>query len=143
MSGIQSGKPQLEDGRILTVERVIWATGFQPDYRWISMPIFDDRGYPLHSRGVVKGTPGPDGFEFVAARRCRQRCQVYRRSDLANQQLRDDAKIGARRSDLPGMFLVYTVYPQSAPQNFCYPLEQYKQIFKRLFGKGDIACDSS
>jgi putative flavoprotein involved in K+ transport len=58
MSGIQSGKPQLEDGRILTVERVIWATGFQPDYRWISMPIFDDRGYPLHSRGVVKGTPG-------------------------------------------------------------------------------------
>jgi len=58
MSGIQSGKPQLEDGRILTVEGVIWATGFQPDFRWISMPIFDGGGYPVQSRGVVQGVPG-------------------------------------------------------------------------------------
>lgn len=58
MSGIQSGKPQIEDGSILTVEGVIWATGFKPDYRWISMPIFDDRGSPVHSRGVVKDAPG-------------------------------------------------------------------------------------
>ncbi|HEX7394510.1 MAG TPA: NAD(P)-binding domain-containing protein [Anaerolineaceae bacterium] len=58
MSGVQSGKPQLEDGRILPSEGVIWATGFQPDYRWINLPIFDERGYPLHSRGVAKGAPG-------------------------------------------------------------------------------------
>ena len=57
ISGVQSGKPQLDDGRILPVEGVIWATGFQPDYRWINLPMFDDRGYPLHSRGVTKGAP--------------------------------------------------------------------------------------
>ena len=58
MSGVQSGKPQLEDGRILPAEGVIWATGFQPDYRWINLPILDEHGYPLHSRGVIQNTPG-------------------------------------------------------------------------------------
>ena len=58
MSGVQSGKPQLEDGRTLPVEGIIWATGFQPDYRWINLPILDEQGYPLHSRGVIQNTPG-------------------------------------------------------------------------------------
>jgi putative flavoprotein involved in K+ transport len=58
MMGVQSGKPQLEDGRILPAEGVIWAIGFKPDYHWINLSIFDDRGYPIHSRGVVKGAPG-------------------------------------------------------------------------------------
>jgi putative flavoprotein involved in K+ transport len=58
LSGVQSGKPQLEDGRILPSEGVVWATGFQPDYRWIDLPLFDERGYPLHSRGVAQGIPG-------------------------------------------------------------------------------------
>jgi putative flavoprotein involved in K+ transport len=58
MSGVQSGKPQLEDGRILPTEGVVWATGFRPDYRWINLPIFDEHGYPLHSRGVAQGQPG-------------------------------------------------------------------------------------
>jgi putative flavoprotein involved in K+ transport len=58
MSGIQAGKPQLEDGRVLQVEGVVWATGFQPDYRWINLPIFDKYGYPVHTRGVVHDMPG-------------------------------------------------------------------------------------
>jgi putative flavoprotein involved in K+ transport len=58
LSGVQSGKPKLEDGTILPTEGVIWATGFRPDYHWINLQIFDKRGYPLHSRGVVKGAPG-------------------------------------------------------------------------------------
>jgi putative flavoprotein involved in K+ transport len=58
VSGVQSGKPQLEDGRILPAEGVIWATGFRPDYHWIKLPIFDKSGYPLHSRGVAQGAPG-------------------------------------------------------------------------------------
>jgi putative flavoprotein involved in K+ transport len=58
MSGVHSGKPKLEDGRILPAEGVIWATGFQPDYRWINLPILDEHGYPLHSRGVIQNTPG-------------------------------------------------------------------------------------
>jgi putative flavoprotein involved in K+ transport len=58
LSGVQSGQPQLEDGRILPAEAVIWATGFRPDYRWIDMPIFDEHGYPVHTRGKTKGVPG-------------------------------------------------------------------------------------
>jgi putative flavoprotein involved in K+ transport len=58
ISGVQSGKPQLEDGSILPVESVIWATGFRPDYCWVKLPIFDEYGYPKHTRGVVTDTPG-------------------------------------------------------------------------------------
>ena len=56
--GIQSGKPQLEDGRILPVDGIIWATGFHPDYSWINLPIFDEHGYPKHWRGVIAEAPG-------------------------------------------------------------------------------------
>lgn len=56
--GVGSGKPQLEDGRILSAEGVLWATGFRPDYRWLDLPIFDERGYPRHERGVVRDAPG-------------------------------------------------------------------------------------
>ena len=58
MSGVQSGKPGLEDGTILPAQGVIWATGFQPDYHWIDLPIFNEHGYPNHSRGVAQGAPG-------------------------------------------------------------------------------------
>ena len=58
VSGIQSGKPQLEDGRILPVESVVWATGFRPDYHWINLPIFDEHGFPRHWRGVAQESPG-------------------------------------------------------------------------------------
>jgi putative flavoprotein involved in K+ transport len=58
VSGIQAGKPQLEDGRSLPVEGVIWATGFRPDFNWIDLPVFDEYGYPHHQRGVVQDAPG-------------------------------------------------------------------------------------
>lgn len=58
VSGIHAGKPQLEDHRGLPVEAVIWATGFQPDYKWIHLPVFDENGYPRHTRGVVPDAPG-------------------------------------------------------------------------------------
>jgi putative flavoprotein involved in K+ transport len=56
--GIQSGKPKLEDGRVLPVEGVVWATGFRSDYRWINLPIFDEYGSPRHQRGVVQDASG-------------------------------------------------------------------------------------
>ncbi len=58
ISGVMSGKPQTEDGRILEVESVVWATGFRPNYKWIDLPVFDDHGYPRHQRGVVQEAPG-------------------------------------------------------------------------------------
>lgn len=35
------------------VTTVIWATGFTRDHRWIAVPVFDGRGYPMHRRGVT------------------------------------------------------------------------------------------
>ncbi|MBN1964177.1 MAG: NAD(P)-binding domain-containing protein [Anaerolineae bacterium] len=58
VSGIQSGQPHLEDGQVLPVEAVIWATGFRPEYSWIDLPVFDERGFPRHRRGVVQEAPG-------------------------------------------------------------------------------------
>jgi putative flavoprotein involved in K+ transport len=58
MAGVESGKPRLEDGRVLPVESVIWATGYHASYDWIDLPIFSDSGQPRHHRGVVDEAPG-------------------------------------------------------------------------------------
>jgi putative flavoprotein involved in K+ transport len=62
LSGIQSGKPLLENGRILDVGGVIWATGYRPDYSWVKLPVFDEYGLPCHVRGVV---PSKQGLYFL------------------------------------------------------------------------------
>jgi putative flavoprotein involved in K+ transport len=48
----------LEDGRVLEPSSVVWATGYRPGFGWIALPIFDEHGYPVHDRGVVRGAPG-------------------------------------------------------------------------------------
>jgi putative flavoprotein involved in K+ transport len=45
-------------GQVLPVEGVLWATGFRPDYHWINLPVFDEKGRPRHDRGVVASVPG-------------------------------------------------------------------------------------
>jgi putative flavoprotein involved in K+ transport len=40
---------------------VIYGTGFHPDFGWINLPLFDDRGYPRYKRGVTE----VPGFYFV------------------------------------------------------------------------------
>ncbi len=52
------GKPMLDNGRVLDVTNVIWATGFRPDFSWIEAPITGDDGWPHEYRGVVDGVPG-------------------------------------------------------------------------------------
>lgn len=56
--GVSNRRPVLENGQILDVANVIWATGFVRDYRWIKLPIFGSTGDPIHHRGVVAGEPG-------------------------------------------------------------------------------------
>jgi putative flavoprotein involved in K+ transport len=56
--GAKDGKPMAAEGQILDVANVIWATGFRPDYDWLSLPVFSNDGYPLHKRGVVEGELG-------------------------------------------------------------------------------------
>lgn len=58
VTGVTDGNPELADGRVVDAPNVIWATGFRYDYGWIDLPIFDDRGLPRHTRGVVLETPG-------------------------------------------------------------------------------------
>jgi putative flavoprotein involved in K+ transport len=57
-SGVEGGQPRLEDGRVLDVSNVVWCAGFGHDFGWIHLPVFDDIGHPLHTRGVVASQPG-------------------------------------------------------------------------------------
>ena len=57
-TGVDKGRPQLDDGRVLDVANVVWCTGFTPGYDWIDLPIFDEYGYPDHNKGVVEAQPG-------------------------------------------------------------------------------------
>lgn len=35
------------------IDTILWATGYRWDYGWIDLPIFDEFGYPIQSRGVT------------------------------------------------------------------------------------------
>jgi putative flavoprotein involved in K+ transport len=56
--GVENGLPVLEDGRALDVSNVVWCTGFDANYEWIELPVFDERGEPVDERGVVADAPG-------------------------------------------------------------------------------------
>jgi putative flavoprotein involved in K+ transport len=56
--GASDGRPVLEDGRRLDVANVVWCTGFRQDFSWIDLPVTDDHGWPLETRGVVQSAPG-------------------------------------------------------------------------------------
>ena len=54
-------EPPVRDDRLNLaaedVTSIIWCVGYQPDYRWVHVPVFTGRGVPSHHRGVtaVKG----------------------------------------------------------------------------------------
>ncbi|MEZ5115058.1 MAG: NAD(P)-binding domain-containing protein [Candidatus Nanopelagicales bacterium] len=52
------GCPVLEDGRVLDVANVIWATGFRQDFSWIEADVVGDDGWPREYRGVSETVPG-------------------------------------------------------------------------------------
>lgn len=56
--GVRDGRPLLDDGRVVEVANVIWATGFHSPFSWIHLPIMGDDGWPLQERGVVSTAPG-------------------------------------------------------------------------------------
>jgi putative flavoprotein involved in K+ transport len=58
VTGVEGGRPVLEDGRVLDVANVVWCTGFRTDFGWIDLPVFDGDGQPRHYRGVVESQPG-------------------------------------------------------------------------------------
>lgn len=60
VSAVRGGRPVLDDGRVLDVASVVWATGYHHDYGWVDAPgtSTDEHGVPVHDRGVVAGTDG-------------------------------------------------------------------------------------
>jgi putative flavoprotein involved in K+ transport len=52
-TGVVDGLPALDDGRTLDVATIVWCTGFDPDHRWIDLPVFDAQGHAVHDRGVT------------------------------------------------------------------------------------------
>ncbi|HTJ69923.1 MAG TPA: MSMEG_0569 family flavin-dependent oxidoreductase [Actinospica sp.] len=46
----QAGELDLMEAGITSV---VWSTGFRRDHRWIEIPAFDGRGYPMHWRGAT------------------------------------------------------------------------------------------
>ncbi|HEY0541275.1 MAG TPA: MSMEG_0569 family flavin-dependent oxidoreductase [Actinoallomurus sp.] len=50
-------QPESLDLSAAGITSVVWATGFVRDHRWIEIPVFDGRGYPMHCRGAT-GCPG-------------------------------------------------------------------------------------
>ncbi len=58
MVGTQDGLPLLEDGTVVPVANVVWATGFRQVFDWIRLPVLGDDGWPREMRGVVEEVPG-------------------------------------------------------------------------------------
>ncbi len=58
VAGVENGQPKLTDGRVLNVQGVVWSTGFDLGRTWIELPVFDDHGEPIQSRGIVPDEPG-------------------------------------------------------------------------------------
>jgi putative flavoprotein involved in K+ transport len=49
---VVDGLPACADGAGLEVGTVVWCTGTAADHRFLELPAFDDRGRPLHERGM-------------------------------------------------------------------------------------------
>jgi putative flavoprotein involved in K+ transport len=58
VTGVEHGRPVLDDGRAVDVANVVWCTGFRPDAGWVDLPGVEIGGDPAQRRGVVDGRPG-------------------------------------------------------------------------------------
>lgn len=41
------------DLRKAGIRSIVWATGYELDFSWVALPIFDDQGYPIQRQGVT------------------------------------------------------------------------------------------
>jgi putative flavoprotein involved in K+ transport len=58
LTKVNNGRPQLENGSVLNVSCIIWATGYMPDFSWIEKNVTDETGWPITKRGIssiIKG----------------------------------------------------------------------------------------
>ena len=50
---VRDGRPVMEDGQIVDVANVVWATGYRPAFDWVHLDVFDQEGQPVHDRGIT------------------------------------------------------------------------------------------
>ena len=50
---VRDGKPVMEDGQIVDVANLVWATGYRPAFGWVQLDVFDQEGQPVHDRGIT------------------------------------------------------------------------------------------
>jgi putative flavoprotein involved in K+ transport len=50
---VQDGRPVMDDGQIVDVANIVWATGYRPAFDWVHLDVFDQEGQPAHSRGIT------------------------------------------------------------------------------------------
>lgn len=58
VTGVKDGQPVLEDGTVRPAASVVWCTGFDIGCSWLQLPVFDEDGQPIQTRGVATGEPG-------------------------------------------------------------------------------------
>lgn len=54
-------EPLTLDCEAAAIGSVIWCTGYEADFRWVEIPVFNGKGYPGHERGVTEVR----GFYFL------------------------------------------------------------------------------
>jgi putative flavoprotein involved in K+ transport len=98
VTGVQSGLPQLEDGRSVDVANVVWCTGFHPGFSWIDLPVLGPQE-PLHRRGIVESEPGLYfiGLKFLYSVSSEQIQGVGRDADYIAGKIA--ARRGVRQAD--------------------------------------------
>jgi putative flavoprotein involved in K+ transport len=58
-AAVRDGLPELDDGRVLNVAAVIWATGYRPSHEWLDLPVLDaDSELETDHYGVATAQPG-------------------------------------------------------------------------------------
>jgi putative flavoprotein involved in K+ transport len=66
------------------IASIVWATGFRPDYRWLTEPVVDDKGHLRHDGGVVTSSPGLFALGLPVLRR-RKSTFIYGIEDDARE----------------------------------------------------------
>lgn len=51
------------------IQTIVWATGFEPDYSWLHLPVFDAKGLLSHDGGVVAPGLYALGLPFMRTRK--------------------------------------------------------------------------
>lgn len=58
LADVRDGQPVLEDGRRLSVDNVVWCTGYRPGLDWLKLPALGTDSRPDQYRGVATREPG-------------------------------------------------------------------------------------